>query len=174
MHGISRRDLLTATAFGAVLSSAARAGAAKFEVESDRQNVRSFQGIHAGLGSIDVRIFDFSGAAAPANFLIYDIPVGASEGVHLHDLTDPKLGAFDEYYYILEGRGKMLIDGEPLVVSAGDHIHTPLNVAHGIENVDEHHRLKVFLTYIDRSAKSQESAGVHHPAGTAVASCRNF
>lgn len=141
-----------------------RAGAQKFKVESDRDTVRSFQGIHAGLGSIDVRIFDFAGAPAPANFLIYDIPVGASEGVHLHNLTDPKLGAFDEYYYILEGRGKMMIDGEPIIVGAGDHIHTPLEVAHGIENIDEHHRLRIFLTYIDRSSASQASASIYPQA----------
>ncbi len=155
MSDISRRHLLTATAFATVLSSAAiaRASAPKFQVESDKQNIRSFQGIHAGLGSIDVRMFDFGRAPAPANFLIYDIPVGASEGVHLHDLTDPELGAFDEYYYVLEGRGKMMIDGEPIIVNAGDHVHTPLDVAHGIENIDPNHRLKVFLTYIDRSGR---------------------
>src|SRR3546814_12219874 len=80
-----------------------------------------------GLGAIDGRLFDFGGAPAPAAFLIYDIPVGASEGVHLHNLTDPKLGAFDEYYYILEGRGKMTINGEAIAVTAGDHVHAPLD-----------------------------------------------
>ena len=131
----------------------ARTGTPKFEVESANQNIRAFRGVHEGLGTIDMRVFDFAGAAAPANFLIYDIPPGASEGVHVHNLTDPKLGAFDEYYYIIEGRGKMLIDGEPLTVGAGDHVHTPLDVAHGIENIDDSRRLKVFLTYIDRSVK---------------------
>jgi mannose-6-phosphate isomerase-like protein (cupin superfamily) len=91
--------------------------------------------------------------------------VGASEGVHLHSLTDPKLGAFDEYYYILEGRGKMMIDGEPIMVGAGDHIHTPLEVAHGIENIDEHRRLRIFLTYIDRSSASRASARMYPETG---------
>ncbi len=153
MHDISRRHILTAAAFGAVLNSAAmaRAGTPKFKLESDRQKIRSFHAVHEGLGSIDVRVFDFAGASAPANFLIYDIPFGASEGVHHHNLADPKLGAFDEYYYIIEGRGKMMIDGVPIMVGAGDHVHTPLDVAHGIENIDARQRLKVFLTYIDRS-----------------------
>lgn len=153
---ISRRNIITATAFGTVLSSMgiARVQAPKFKVESDKQNIRSYLGIHEGLGSIDVRMFDFAGAPAPANFLIYDMPVGASEGVHLHNLTDLELGAFDEYYYIIEGRGRMMIDGEPIIVRAGDHVHTPLDVAHGIENIDDNHRLRVFLTYIDRSLKT--------------------
>ncbi len=153
MRLISRRTILNATALAAVVSraGAARAAAPKFTVESGNQNIRSFRGVHEGLGSIDLRIFDFSGASAPAHFLIYDIPPGASEGVHVHNLADPKLGAFDEYYYIIEGRGKMMIDDEPLMVGAGDHVHTPLDVSHGIENIDERRRLKVFLTYIDRS-----------------------
>lgn len=156
MHGIRRRSILTAATSGVVLGAAgiARALTPKFSIESDRDSVRTFHGVHEGLGSVDIRMFDFAGAAAPANFLIYDIAVGASEGVHVHNLTDPKLGAFDEYYYVLEGRGKMLIHGEPVMVSAGDHVHTPLEVAHGIANIDDTHRLKVFLTYIDRSRKS--------------------
>ena len=155
MHNLSRRRLLTASIFGTALTHAniARAEIKKYTVESDKENTHSFHEIHEGIGSIDVKMFDFSGASAPAHFLIYDIPVGAAEGVHVHNLTDPKLGAFDEYYYIIEGRGKMNIDGKPVMVSAGDHIHTPLDVAHGIENIDDQHRLKVFLTYIDRSLK---------------------
>ena len=153
MYQISRRNILTATALGAVLSGAgiARAGSPKFQLESDSEKMRSFENYHRGLGSIGMRMFDFGGAAAPANFLIYDIPPGASEGVHVHNLTDPKLGPFDEYYYIIEGRGRMMIGGEPVMVSAGDHVHTPLEVPHGIENIDADCRLKVFLTYIDRS-----------------------
>ena len=156
MQDISRRNILTATALGVVLgpTGIARAQTPKFEVESGRQDVRSFHRYHEGLGSIDVRMFDFGRAAAPANFLTYDIPPGASEGVHIHNLTDPKLGPFDEYYYIIEGRGKMMIDGEPVIVGAGDHIHTPLDVWHGIENIDDKRQLKVFLTYIDRSSKT--------------------
>ena len=160
MHKLNRRDVLTATAFAAVLpAGVARAQAPKFQLESDRQNIRSFQHYHQGLGSIDIRMFDFGRAAAPANFLIYEIPPGASEGVHVHNLTDPKLGPFDEYYYIIEGRGKMMIDGEPVIVAAGDHVHTPLDVPHGIENIDGRRRLKVFLTYINRSSNPKGWSG---------------
>jgi uncharacterized RmlC-like cupin family protein len=149
----SRRGILSAAAFATMLGAAgtARGQGPKFRLESDRRNIRTFKGIHEGLGSIDMRMFDFGGASAPANFLIYDIPVGASEGVHLHNLTDPKLGAFDEYYYIIEGRGRMMIGGEPVMVGPGDHVHTPLDVPHGIENIDDALRLKVFLTYIKRA-----------------------
>src|SRR3546814_2848959 len=100
-------------------------------------------------------LFDFGNAASPANFLVYDIPVGASEGVHLHNLTDPKLGAFDEFYYIIEGRGKMTIDGESVFVTAGDHVHAPLDSWRGIENIDGGQRLKVFLRSEEHTSELQ-------------------
>src|SRR3546814_7060703 len=108
MKELDRRTLLAAATVGSMLAPASSAGASprKFGLEAASKGIATFQAVHEGLGSIDVRLFDFGGAPAPAAFLIYDIPVGASEGVHLHNLTDPKLGAFDEYYYILEGRSE--------------------------------------------------------------------
>lgn len=157
MDDISRRNILAA-ALGAMPSAAAAATAgrdprpAHFRIERGSEGFNRFQAVHEGLGSIDVRLFDFGGAAAPANFLVYDIPVGASEGVHLHNLSDPKLGPYEEYYYIIEGRGRMTIDAEKFPVVAGDHVFAPLDSWRGIENIDAEASLKIFLTYIDRSS----------------------
>lgn len=124
---------------------------ARFAVESDRTDIHAFERIHQGLGSVGVRLFDFGGAPAPAHFLIYIIPPGSSEGVHLHNAVDRSLGAFDEYYYILEGTGVMPIDDRRVAVSPGDHVHTPMGVRHGIEN-NGPDTLRVFLTYINRAS----------------------
>lgn len=157
MDEISRRNILAAAALGAVVSPAAATTAApsrpsRYRLERASEGFNRFQAVHEGLGSIDVKLFDFAGAAAPANFLIYDIPVGASEGVHLHNLSDPKLGPYEEYYYIIEGRGRMTIDAEKFPVAAGDHVFAPLDSWRGIENIDSDANLKIFLTYIDRSS----------------------
>lgn len=123
----------------------------RFSVESDRVDGRNFEKYHQGVGTIGARFFHFGGAPAPANFLIYNIPPGCSEGIHVHNTIDPSLGPFDEYYYILEGAGMMPIDDEHIPVSAGDHVHTPMGVYHGIENTGSE-MLRVFLTYIDRAS----------------------
>ena len=125
--------------------------AANFATDSDLEGLRSRDNVHAGKGTISVKLFPFSKAPSPASFLIYDIPPGASEGVHKHVLNDPVLGSWDEYYYIIHGNGQMEIDGQIVPVKAGDHIHTPLDVLHGIENTSSSGNLKVFLTYIARS-----------------------
>jgi quercetin dioxygenase-like cupin family protein len=162
---ISRRDTLLfgASACATVLAGSAKGlpaasdaglpGESTYTKDSELGAMRPYEAIHGGKGTVRIKRFPFNGNASPANFIIYDIPPGASEGVHTHHLDDRnKEGPFDEYYYIVSGRGHMEIDGQRVPVSAGDHIHTPLDVAHGIENTDAKENLKVFLTFIRRQA----------------------
>jgi len=123
-----------------------------FTKDTDVGTLKHFAGIHEGKGTVGLKLFPFQGATAPANFIVYDIPPGASEGVHVHHLDDRNnLGPYDEYYYIVSGQGAMQIDGKVVPVAAGDHVHTPLEVSHGIENTHQSEHLKVFLTFIHRS-----------------------
>lgn len=157
---ISRRDALALGAAG-LLPVAATAQpmqrsepwvrTARFAKDDDSTAVRQFERVHEGAGTTGVKFFRFDGAPAPANFLVYDFPAGASEGVHVHRFGDAKLGSFDEYYYVVSGSGRMLIDGEVVTVKAGDHVFTPLDVRHGIENTSPDENLKVFLTFIHRA-----------------------
>jgi mannose-6-phosphate isomerase-like protein (cupin superfamily) len=157
---ISRRTSLFLGACGLAFTRLARAQTmdrsapwvrtAKFSKDAERKGMRNYERVHEGTGSTGVKVFEFDRAPAPANFLIYDFPPGASEGVHVHRLGDQKLGSFDEYYYIVSGTGQMEIDGQIVPVKAGDHVFTPLEAHHGIENTSTTDNLKVFLTYIDR------------------------
>jgi quercetin dioxygenase-like cupin family protein len=138
---------------GALVSSMARAAGASggaFSKQSEADVARPYPNVHGGAGTISVRYFPFDKQPSPAHFVIYDIPPGASEGVHTHHLGDTALGPYDEYYYIIEGQGEMPIDGKTVAVKAGDHVHTPLGVAHGITNTLRDGNLKVFLTFIAR------------------------
>ena len=106
--------------------------------------------VHGGLGQIDVRFFfEPERPGRPALFLQYVIPPGASEGVHTHGAGRPE-GAWDEYYYIASGTGRMRIGAEDVSVTAGEAIHTPLGTPHGIENTHPGEPLTVFLVAIER------------------------
>lgn len=121
-----------------------------FSKENDGQDVYFVQ-VHEGLGKLGVKLFMFSGASHPAYLSIYDMPPGASEGVHVHTASNENgMGVFDEYYYIISGVGEMEIDGQIVPVKAGDHVHTPLGVSHGIKNTSDSENLKVYLTFIVR------------------------
>lgn len=124
---------------------------AVFTKEVEAEGMVEVAGIHQGKGTGKAKLFRFAGESSPAYFMIYDLPPGASEGVHVHFLDNRnKEGSFDEYYYIMSGRGQMEIDGEIVAVIKGDHIHTPLEVAHGVENTHPTEPLRVFLTFIQR------------------------
>ena len=123
-----------------------------FSKASEDEVARPYPNVHEGNGTISVRFFPFDKNPMPAHFVIYEIPPGASEGVHTHHLGDTVLGPFDEYYYIIAGQGEMLIDGNAVAVKAGDHVHTPLGVSHGISNPESKESLKVFLTFITRES----------------------
>ncbi len=124
---------------------------ATFTKDSEAAGMIEITGIHQGKGKGKIKFFRFDGAPAPAHFLIYDLPPGASEGSHVHFLDNRNgEGSFDEYYYIVSGQGQMEIDGEIVPVAQGDHVHTPLEVTHGVENTHPTEHLRVFLTFIKR------------------------
>ena len=122
-----------------------------FSKDSEATGMVAIAGIHEGHGQVNTKYFRFDDAPWPAHFIIYDLPPGASEGVHTHYLDDRnKQGPYDEYYYIISGQGQMEIDGQVIPVAKGDHVHTPLEVAHGVENTHPTESLRVFLTFIKR------------------------
>ncbi len=144
----------TFAATGAKPAAAAPVAAgtkATFTKDPEADGMVELVGIHHGKGKGNAKLFWFGNAPWPAHFMIYDLPPGASEGVHVHFLDNRNSeGSFDEYYYIISGQGQMEIDGEIVAVTQGDHVHTPLEVAHGIENTHPTERLRVFLTFIQR------------------------
>jgi oxalate decarboxylase/phosphoglucose isomerase-like protein (cupin superfamily) len=147
---LSQKALAAIGPESAVAASPAADPKATFTKDSEVGMIET-TGIHRGKGKVKTKFFRFDDAPAPAHFIVYDLPPGASEGVHVHFLDDRnKEGSFDEYYYFISGQGQMEIDGEIVAVAKGDHIHTPLEVEHGVENTHPTENLRVFLTFIKR------------------------
>ena len=128
--------------------AATAAPAPRFRKISGAADVHRVQAMHQGEGAIDLHRFAFFTGRQTPYFVMFDMPPGTSEGVHVHGVEDPSEGWLDEYYHIVEGAGVMRIDGEFVAVAQGDVIHTPAGVPHGIENAAEHDNLKVMLTVI--------------------------
>jgi mannose-6-phosphate isomerase-like protein (cupin superfamily) len=55
------------------------------------------------------------------------IPPSASLGYHRHDLQE-------EIYYVLSGKGRVVVNGETGMVVAGDAVPVRLREAHAFEN----------------------------------------
>jgi mannose-6-phosphate isomerase-like protein (cupin superfamily) len=58
---------------------------------------------------------------------ISEIPAGSEQPVHNHDP--------EQCYYIIKGRGLMIIEDETREMNAGDAVHIPSNKKHGIKNI---------------------------------------
>ncbi len=113
--------------------------------------------VHHGEGKIGVKYFEFAKSPAPNLLFTYVIYPGCSEGTHVHNFGDEgfEMGPYDEYYYILEGCGVMTLGDKIIPVTAGDHIHTPLGLHHGIKNTHTSKNLKVFLLAVDRTTRTE-------------------
>ncbi len=116
-------------------------------VENERDHRETIEHMRDGPGTVTLRHFRFHAEAAMPRFLILEIPPDAAEGVHTHYADDRNgTGAYDEYYYIIAGRGVMTLGSASFAVGAGDYIHAPLDLPRGIANADPSEPLKIHLT----------------------------
>ena len=58
---------------------------------------------------------------------ISEIPIGSEQPIHNHEP--------EQCYYIIKGKGLMVIENESQEVKAGDAIFIPSNLKHGIKNL---------------------------------------
>ena len=95
----------------------------------DRSLLKPMSGLHGGKGTVQYRR-----ALGPevfrTNWGYVDhvaIPPSASLGYHRHSLQE-------EIYYVISGRGRVVISGETAAIAAGDAVPVRLREAHAFEN----------------------------------------
>jgi mannose-6-phosphate isomerase-like protein (cupin superfamily) len=99
---------------------------------------------HKGNGLVkSVRLYDSSDFDTALKFFYYtEIPPQASIGYHTH-------GQDEEIYVIIEGRGRMSVNGEMREVGRGDVLLNKPGWSHGLENhTDAPLRILVFEAVI--------------------------
>ncbi len=103
---------------------------ATFWKQSDSIDLSLPTSIHAGDGVIRRRLFFREQSRLPVRFDVWELPPGASEGNHVHGDDRP----LEEIYYVLQGHGAMVIEGEEVPVAPGDAVLVPPGVDHGLYN----------------------------------------
>jgi mannose-6-phosphate isomerase-like protein (cupin superfamily) len=122
-------------------------------IESVHDGREVIEAMRGGPGAVTVRHFRFDGKGAPARFLILQIPPGAAEGAHTHFADDRNgIGAYEEFYYVISGRGLATLGDDAYPVGPGDYWHAPLDLARGLANTDPVDLLTVHLTVVLRGA----------------------
>jgi mannose-6-phosphate isomerase-like protein (cupin superfamily) len=88
---------------------------------------------HEGVGQIHVRrLFDAEDFETSMMFVEHvEMPPGTSIGIHKH-------GDDEEFYFILSGSGRMVVDGQEYRVKSGDLVLNRRGGSHGLLNDSDH------------------------------------
>jgi len=100
-------------------------------VQRDDTDVRVVARVHDGEGSIRISRFFHERMRLAVRIQLWELPAGATEGAHIHPADDPA-DNYEEFYYVLSGRGRMTMNAETLELSSGDAFLAPTGVDHGL------------------------------------------
>lgn len=81
---------------------------------------------------------------------VYTLRVGETDGQQPH--------AEDEVYLVLEGRGRIDLDGEPVDVSPGSVVFVPARMPHQFFDLTENLRVLVFFAPAETGAVPSETS----------------
>jgi mannose-6-phosphate isomerase-like protein (cupin superfamily) len=70
-----------------------------------------------------------SSSAQNLSVQISEVPVGSEQPIHNHEP--------EQCYYIIKGKGLMIIEEESRAVSSGDAVYIPSNLKHGMKNIGD-------------------------------------
>jgi len=114
------------------------AAARPSRVQRRDDNMFVMDEVHGGVGPITMRRYFELGFKWPLELEIWDIPVGATEGAHVHDEVDPDgYVMIDECYIVLDGQGRFLLADEEVDLAPGDAIFINPHTSRGIVNTGE-------------------------------------
>ena len=84
---------------------------------------------HAGIGHVLTTRVEEAARIGAANFIdLTEVPPGHSIGYHRHTFDN------EEIYIVVNGRGRMTVDGEEVQVGPGDVVVNSGGGAHGLVN----------------------------------------
>ena len=87
--------------------------------------------LHNGNGSGRVQWHFLDASRLPVAVQTWELPPGASEGMHVHD---PREQPLDELYVVLTGSGRMHVDDDTHDITVGDSVLAAAGSRHDLEN----------------------------------------
>ncbi len=87
--------------------------------------------LHGGNGLIRMQWHFLDTSRLPVAVQTWELPPGASEGLHTHDPNEHPL---DELYLVLAGVGRMRVDDETYDIAAGDGVLAAAGTRHDLAN----------------------------------------
>ena len=87
--------------------------------------------LHGGNGSIRMQWHFLDTSRLPVAVQTWELPPGASEGMHAHDADRQPL---DELYLVLAGSGRMHVDDETYDIASGDGVLALAGTRHDLAN----------------------------------------
>ena len=65
------------------------------------------------------------------------LPPGASEGMHVHDSSDREYGEMHEFYLVIAGVARLIVNGESVDLGPGDAAVAEAGTPHDLINIGE-------------------------------------
>ena len=87
--------------------------------------------LHGGQGSIRMQWHFLDTSRLPVAVQTWQLPPGASEGMHTHD---PNQQPLDELYLVLAGTGRMHVDDDTYDIAVGDGVLAAAGSQHDLAN----------------------------------------
>lgn len=87
--------------------------------------------LHGGAGSMRMQWHFLDASRLPVAVQTWELPPGASEGLHSHDPHEQPL---DELYLVVAGTGRMRVDAETYDLAVGDSVLAAAGANHDLVN----------------------------------------
>ncbi len=101
----------------------------------ERAGQHSFEhALHGGVGSMRMQWHFLDESRLPVAVQTWELPPGASEGMHAHDPGEQPL---DELYLVVAGTGRMRVDAETYDLASGDSVLAVAGANHDLVNTGD-------------------------------------
>ena len=98
--------------------------------QSDSTDIHRIEAMHAGQGTVMSRHFFEDEIRLPIRFMVWELPPGATWGIHSHPDDDPQ----EEILYCLSGLGVASVDDEEVPIGPGEALLLDRASTHGFRN----------------------------------------